>query len=56
MTSQWNALRVTFEPVEWSVDRVELLRSIGFGGGSGGEMAFLYGERKGDAILIDYPL
>ena len=22
------------------------------GGGSGGEMAFLYGERKGDAILF----
>lgn len=51
ITSQWNALLVTFEPVEWSVERVELLRSMGFGGGSGGDIAFLYGERKGDAIL-----
>jgi hypothetical protein len=25
---------------------------MGFGGGSGGEIAFLYGERKGDAILF----
>jgi hypothetical protein len=40
------------EPVEWSVDLVELLRSIGLGGGSGGEIAFLYGERKGDAIVV----
>lgn len=41
MTSQWKALRVTFEPVEWSVDRVELLRSMGFGGGKGGEIELL---------------
>jgi hypothetical protein len=40
------------EPVDWSVDLVELFKSIGFGGGNGGEMAFLYGERKGDAILV----
>jgi hypothetical protein len=52
MTSQWNALLVTLEPVEWSVDLVELFRSIGLGGGSGGEIAFLCGERKGDAILF----
>jgi hypothetical protein len=51
-TSQWNALLVTLEPVEWSVDLVELFKSIGLGGGSGGEIAFLYGERNGDAILF----
>lgn len=38
------------------MDLVELLRSIGFGGGSGGEMAFLYGERKGEVMLIVCPL
>lgn len=37
------------------MDRVELLRSIGLGGGSGGEIALRYGERKGDVILIVYP-
>ena len=25
---------------------------MGLGGGSGGEIAFLYGERKGDAIVV----
>lgn len=25
---------------------------MGFGGGSGGEIAFLYGERKGDPIVV----
>jgi hypothetical protein len=34
------------------VDLVELFRSIGLGGGSGGEIAFLCGERKGDAIVV----
>ena len=37
------------------MDRVELFRSIGLGGGSGGEIALRYGERKGDVILIVYP-
>lgn len=36
MTSHKNARRVIFLPVSLSVDLVELLRSMAFGGGAGG--------------------
>jgi hypothetical protein len=35
-TSHMNALRVIFCPEAWSVDRVELFKSIALGGGAGG--------------------
>lgn len=35
--SQWKARLVILAPVEWSVNLVELLRSIALGGGRGGD-------------------
>lgn len=39
------------EPVEWSVDLVELLRSMALGGGRGGETEDLRGDRYGEVIV-----
>lgn len=62
-TSHKNALRVIFLPVSLSVDLVELLRSMAFGGGGGGNGSAerclergrdLTGDNNGPMLLIGY--
>lgn len=62
-TSHKNALRVIFLPVALSVDLVELLRSMAFGGGGGGSGSAerclergrdLTGDNNGPMLLTGY--